>query len=269
MKQLQNVADTNAFRKETYQMDKAKLRNRRLKNLDKGKTRSLGIVERLSMKYAGRVDGRKGLLRCNADGIWQSSALKQEVDSYEEFCAQQMAGLKVEEENEFKEMNILFDKVIPLRKKLFEARKRLSAAMGEEVNLAERKEGEENLTEAQVNARRNRERTEQLQPLRDAVEEYEKKLSATVDEIFVRLSQVKESFDSTVKIINRLQQRCQRRVDVYWRSAMRYMPELPALPSVIFSNVSEQAFFRHYENVAERAEKLRRELESELYGEAI
>ena len=38
------------------------------------------------------MDGRHGLLRCE-NGTWQSSVLKQEVDSYEEFCAGQMGRL--------------------------------------------------------------------------------------------------------------------------------------------------------------------------------
>lgn len=269
MKQLCSIEDTKVSRREAVRMNKSNLRNKRLKSLEKGKTKSLGIIEKTSMKFAGWEDGRKKLLRCNADGVWQSSVLKQEVDSYEEFCARQLAGLKVEEEDEFKEMNILFDKVIPLRKKLSDAKNRLHVAMEEEVDLSQRKEGEENLTQLQVTDRRNRERSENLQPLRDDVEQYEKQLSVTVDDIFARLSQVKESFDSTLKITNRLLQHSQRRIDVYWRSAMRHMPELPALPNIVFSNVSEQRFAIHYDKVAARAEKLRMELASELYGEVM
>ena len=57
------------------------------------------LFEKLTMRYAGWVDGRHGLLRCE-NGTWQSSVLKQEVDSYEEFCAGQMGRLKFEEEDE-------------------------------------------------------------------------------------------------------------------------------------------------------------------------
>lgn len=269
MSQMNDVNVINVAGKGAQGVNKSNLRNKRLKNLDRGKTKSLGIFEKLSMNYAGWVDGRRGLLRCNADGVWQSSVLKQEVDSYEEFCAEQLGGLKVEEEDEFKQMNILFDKVVPLRKKLSDAKSRLSKATDEEVDLTERKEGENNLTEMQVTARRSRERSEQLAPLRNIVTEYETQLSAIVDDIFSRLSQVKESFDSTVKITNRLLQHSQRRVDVYWRSAMRHMPDLPALPNVIFSNVSELAFAEHYNKVETRAEKLRAELANELYEEVL
>lgn len=269
MSQMNGVVGNNVSRKEATGMDKLNLRNKRLQSLDKGKTKSLGLIEKWSMKYAGWVDGRKGLLRCNADGEWQSSVLKQEVDSYEEFCAEQIGNLKLEEEDEFKQMNICFDEVVPLRKKLSDAKERLRDAMTVEADLSLRKEGEENLTEVQVAARRSRERDELLKPLKDDVRLYEKQLSDTVKDIFVRLSQIKENFDSTVKITNRLLQHSQQKIDVYWRSAMRHMPDLPALPVVSFGNMSEQSFAEHYDEVAVRAEKLRVELASELYGEVM
>ena len=73
-------------------MNHKKVYQKRLQSLDKGKAKSLGPVEKLTMRYAGWVDGRHGLLRCE-NGTWQSSVLKQEVDSYEEFCAGQMGRL--------------------------------------------------------------------------------------------------------------------------------------------------------------------------------
>ena len=62
---------------------------------------------------------------------------------------------------------------------------------------------------------------------------------------------------------NRILQHSQRRIDVYWRSAMRYISELPVLPDVVFGNMSEQAFADYYEKLVEKAEKLRLELASE------
>ena len=264
-----NVMSGSVSGKEATGMDRSNQRNLRIQSLDKGKTNSLGFLEKISMKYAGWVDGRKGLLRCGTDGEWRSSVLKQEIDAYEEFCAKQIGHLKLEEEDAFKQMNICFDRVVPLRKKLSDAKKRLADAEAVDTNLTVRKEGEENLTEVQVAARRSRERNALLQPLRYDVSQCEEKLSATVQEIFDRLSQIKESFDSTVKVTNRILQHNQRRIDVYWRSAMRHMSELPAVPTVSFSNQAERSFADHYYEVAMRAEKLREELSSELYGEVI
>lgn len=269
MSQMNSAIGNSVSRKEAVGVNKSNLRNKRLQSLNKGKTKSLGFFEKMTMKYAGWIDGRKGLLRCNADGKWQSSVLKQEVDSYEEFCAEQMGRLKLEEEDEFTQMNICFDEVVPLRKKLSDAKERLEDAMAVKIDLSLRKEGEENLAEVQVAARRTRERNELLQPLRDDVSLYEEQLSDTVKDIFTRLSQIKEGFDSTVKITNRILQHSQKRIDVYWRSAMRHMPDLPALPVVSFSNLSEQSFASHYDEVDARAEKLRMELTLELYGEVM
>lgn len=257
----------NSSDQEVKVMNKSELRNRRMQSLDKGKIKSLGFFEKMTMKHAGKTDGRNGLLRSNEEGIWQSSFLKQEIDAFEEFCAAQYGGLKMEEEEEFRQMNILFDKVVPLRKKFSDSQALLEEAEGQEVDITRRKEGEENLTEVQVNARRTRERDEELLPIRKKRDDNKVELEKTVDEIFERLSQVKESFDSTVKITNRILQHSQMRVDVYWRSAMRYMQELPAVPNVNFTSVSEKAFRDHYENVVARAEKLRMELASEVNKE--
>lgn len=180
-----------------------------------------------------------------------------------------MGKLKLQEEDEFKKLNILFDQVIPLRKKLLESKNLLRNAMDEEVDLTSRKEGEDNLTEVQITARRNREREESLRPFKDAVSKYDKELSNTVESIFTSLSQIKESFDSTVKITNRILQHSQRRIDVYWHSAIRYISELPALPNITFSNMSEQSFADHYEKLVEKAENLRLELASELCEEVM
>ncbi len=91
--------------------------------------------------------------------------------------------------------------------------------------------------------------------LKRAVAESEKALSDTIEAIFTSLSQVTASFDSAATITNRVLQHHQRRIDVYWRSAMRHLPDLPALPNVTFTNNSEQEFAKHYEQVVQRAEK--------------
>ena len=239
----------------------------RFRSLNKGKVSSLGLWEKWTMQYLGWMDGSHGLLRCNEDGIWQSSVLKGEVDSYEEFCAKEMGTLKLVEEAEFKKMNTLFDSVVPLRTKISEAREKLKLAEEEPVDLSLRKAGEENLTDAQVALRRNREHEKKLKPFKEKIAACEQELSETIRDIFASLSQIKESFDSANKITDRVLQHCQRRVDVYWRTAMKHMEGLPALPDVIFSEQSRQAFAEHYDKVEEKAEKLRGELALELNGE--
>lgn len=249
------------------ELKKTDVQKTRIKKLEGQKLISLKLSERISMKYAGWVDGRKGLLRCDENGEWCSSVLKQEVDAFEEFCAKQIALLKIEEENEFREMNVLFDKVIPLRKKIYDAKAKVDVLMNEQINFNQRKPGEESLTDVQVDARRRREHNKLLQPLQADVAQYTDELWTTINKIYEKLSQIKESFDSTMKMNERMLQHSQRKIDVYWRSAMHHVPDLPPLPKVKFSNNSEQSFAAHYEMVAQRAEKLRTELEAELKGE--
>lgn len=50
---------------------------------------------------------------------------------------------------------------------------------------------------------------------------------------------------------------------------MRHVPDLPALPNVTFTNNSEQEFSKHYQQVVQRAEKLRLTLASELQEEVL
>ena len=166
-------------------------------------------------------------------------------------------------------MNVLFDKVDPLRNKLSDAKEALEQAKEKQVDVSVRKEGEENLTEAQITSRRNREHERMLLPLKNKVEKYDKEFSDTVEAIFTHLSQVKEAFDSAVKVNQRVLLHSQRKIDVYWHSAMHQMPELPSVPNVTFSNLSEQVFANHYRQVEERAEKLRRELAYEFCEEEI
>ena len=250
--------------REVESLRKLESHNKQLKDLDKGKTKSLGFVEKIMMKYAGWVDGRKGLLRYS-NGVWKSSILKEEVDSYQEFCAKQFGRLKIKEEERFKQINTLFDKINPLRKEILITKQALDMASKEKIDY-QRKKGEEKISEDQVITRRSREREERLQPLRNKAVTYEAELSETVDNIFKGLSQIKESFDSTVKITDRVSLHSQRKVDVYWRAAMNHMPDLPAVPDVQFINISEQKFAAHYDKLVQRAEKLRRELYEEVRG---
>ena len=63
MNQNNGLVNNNISGRGTAGMDKANLRNKRLESLDKGKTKSLGLIEKWTMKYAGWIDGRKGLDR--------------------------------------------------------------------------------------------------------------------------------------------------------------------------------------------------------------
>lgn len=264
MKHFSETTDKSGTGKEMKNMEKSKLRNKRLKSLEKGRVRSLRLFDILSMKFAGWNDGRKGLLCKCEDGRWQSSRLKEEIDTYEEYCGRLYGRLKAEEEEVFKKVNILLDGVLPMNKSLHDALRCLKCARDQQVLCNERKVGEENLTEMQVMARRIQERDKKLQPYYKDVEEKRKELIKAMDEIFECLSDIGENFDLTCKIAHRIRMYIQRKIDVYWRSAMRQNEELPPVPDIEFTEYSEQEYRNHYERFVKRAMSLRDEFISEI-----
>ena len=169
------------------------LRKKRIRSLEKEKLKSLGILEILSLKYAGWQDGRKGLIRQSEEGVWQSSRLKGETDSYEEFCGKLYGRLKLEEEEEFRSVNVLFNRAGTQYKALEEAKERLNAALGGKTALAERRAGEEELTEAQIIARRSRERSRQLEHCYRSVSEKEKILFAGDQSVYLSPDEAEET----------------------------------------------------------------------------
>lgn len=240
--------------------EKKKNKKKQIHSLKKGRTKSLGLVETLVMKHAGWSDGRKNLLRCSEEGVWQSSRLKGEVDSYEEYCGVLFGQLKVESEEVFNEVNTLLDKTELLQKSLVTSQKELEAELTIKTNTNERKFGEEELTDEQVVARRTREHNNHLNVFRLRVDEAKKSIEHNCEEIFSMLGTLGESYDSTCKIANRLLQHCQRRVDVYWRSALRQNDSLPPVPNVIFTDNSEEKFGSHYKEVKRRSELIKKQL---------
>ncbi|MCR5836275.1 MAG: hypothetical protein K6G88_07205 [Lachnospiraceae bacterium] len=235
-------------------------KKKQIRNLKKGKTKSLGLFETLVMKHAGWSDGRKNLLKCSEEGVWQSSRLKGEIDSYEEYCGVLFGQLKVESEDVFNDVNMLLDKTELLQKNLVTSQKELEAELAIKTNVNERKFGEEELTDEQIVARRTREHNNHLNVFRQRVDETKKSIEQNCEEIFSMLGTLGETYDSTCKIANRLFQHCQRRVDVYWRSALRQNDSLPPIPNVIFTKNSEEQFGSHYKEVKRRGELIKKQL---------
>ena len=245
----------------------SRIRRKRLKDFNKEAT-NLGFIEKLSLRYSGKTDGRKGLIRYTEDG-WQSAFLKQEVDCYEELYAKQMWELKLELEEDFKMIQDKLDQTLSSRKQLLMAKKCLNKACTRECDDQAKKTGEEKLSDVQVRVRRQRERKDFLQQYIVNVEEQELQYASAVRDTFSLLYYIQEKFDTAVKGMEWIMQKKKQRIDVYWRSAMCHMSELPPHPNVTFSRLSEQAFKDHIAALALRTEKLRSELAKETDLETI
>lgn len=232
---------------------------KRRRSLERGKAASLNFFEALAMKRDGTMDGQKGLLRQTEDGTWQSSKLRELTDACEEYCSRLFGHLKLEEETTFQALGTLLDKVAPMQAALSQAKASLQAEQAKPFSPTERKVGEENLTEAQVIARRRAEREKRLQPFHQSVEAKTKTVEDTLNTIFSGISHLKESFDSTCKIQDRVTQHCLQKIDVYWRAAMQHLDSLPPVPEIGFTNQALADYRTHLEALTCRAEKLQQE----------
>lgn len=236
----------------------------RIRILEKGKISSLGPFEKLSLKFEGWSDGRRGLIRKDDSNQWNSMRLKAEIDAREEFSAKLFGLLKVQEEEKYEKVGILFERLLLFQKQLYEVKNSLQSELNIDTDFNERRVGEENLTSAQVVERRTREREKHLAPFKSEVENCKNLIVDTLDEMFSLLSQIQESFDSTCRIVDRVQERSERRMDVYWRSAMKQKKELPAILDVHFKQTSKLTASEHYMQFTEKAEKLRKSIENEI-----
>lgn len=245
-------------------MKKTNYKLNRIRILEKGKISSLGPFEKLSLKFEGWSDGRKGLIRKDDSNQWNSMRLKAEIDASEEFSAKLFGLLKVQEEEKYEKIGILFDRLLLFQKQLHDANNSLQSELNIETDFNERRVGEEKLTSAQIVERRTREREKHLEPFKRKVEDSRNVIVDTLDGMFSLLSQIQESFDSTCRIVDRLQERSERRLDVYLRAAMKQKKELPAILDVQFKQTSKLTANEHYMQFTEKAERLRNSIENEI-----
>ena len=101
-------------------MNKKRLYKKRAKALNKGKIKSLNFFEKLSMKLAGYKDGKHKLIKKDDFGNLMSCNMNIIINSYKEFCGRLFGNLKYEDEEEFKNISILCNKICSKNKKFKE-----------------------------------------------------------------------------------------------------------------------------------------------------
>ena len=237
-------------------MKKKRLYKNRAKSLIKGKIHSLNLIEKLSMKFAGLTDGKKGLIKQTKAGTWWSTTLQMLVDSYEEYCDKLYGNLKYEDEEEFKNVSILCNQIEPKNKKYTQELNLLKETLKTVPDVSTRKAGEEKMTNEQVATRRTRERSLYIINHQKSVDAAEADLRLAVDQLLTCISTIKEDFNTTCRISNRILNHCQRKADIYWREVMKHIPELPPSPEISFKSESREAYNNHYLQVVSKAEEV-------------
>lgn len=239
-------------------------RNKQIKIAEEGKIKSLSLSEVLYMKFAGYKDSRNGLIKQSSPERWDSVRLKSERDAVEEFAAKQFALLKIEEEEDCKKIANLFDGLLTLKRQLINADKKLQSQLNKESDLTLRFAGEESVPDEIVKARRMREKDKRLQKYYDEVESWRNQIFSNIDQIFSVLANINENFDSTCRLTEITKEHCQRKVDVYWRAALKFNKELPPVIDMLFENKTLENEREYYSNFVSKAEVLRQQMKSKI-----
>ena len=156
--------------KEAVSVDREKMRKQRYKKVNTGKGKKVGFFESINLKIKGFCDGYKGFPRQTDKNDWYSPFMNQEVNSFEEFCSHTWGSLQIENEGEYARLEELMDG-IRQKKRLLEAAKADFAVAATRENDSEsaRKKGENNLTDAQIRARRKAEKEKKFEKCRRGV----------------------------------------------------------------------------------------------------
>lgn len=241
-------------------MKNDQMKNSRISKLSKGKVKGVGFFEKIGLKIAGFIDGRRSLPRENPVGGWNSPHLDREVRSYDEFSSRMWGHLQIEEESAYAHLGELMDSLVHTRTLLKKAEYELEeAARGEKSVDTSRRYGESKLTEGQVIARRANERAKRLTPLKARVSSLQNKLSGEIDEFSTLRNRILEDNNSTRMICNRVRDHLHQRMDVYWNAALRKHPDnarMPVVPCIQVESRAEAVYMEPHTLLMQRAELL-------------
>lgn len=253
--------------KEAVSVDREKMRKQRYKKVNTGKGKKVGFLESIDLKIKGFCDGRKGFPRQTDKNDWFSPIMNQEVNSFEEFCSHTWGSLQIENEGEYARLEELMDG-IRQKKGLLEAAKADFAVAATRENDSEfaRKKGEDNLTDAQIRARRKAEKEKKLAPVKKKVAGLEQELKNAEEAFSALHSKLVEDDNTTRLICHRVRDHILMRLDVYWNSALRRHPDgssMPVVPVIELEDEAEEAYLSLHKVLMKRAAAIRDAIQDE------
>lgn len=237
----------------------------RLSSLKKEKVKRVSFFEKIELKIAGYMDGKRCLPR-ESDYGWISPHMDKEVRSYDEFASRMWGRLQVEEEEDYARLGELMDSIAHTKSLLEEAKFALDEAeTNEKLTENMRKKGESKLTDAQVIARRSNEKTKRLAPLKDRVSALQRKLTSEIDEFSQLRNKIIEDNNSTRMICNRVRDHIYQRLDIYWNAALwkhTDKAKMPVVPCVEVTSRSEAVYMEPHKLLMHKVEIFSMELSS-------
>ena len=223
-----------------------------------GRTEKIGWLEAIPLKLAGHKDGKRGLPKQDDAGDWTSAVLSHETHSFKEFCGRTWGQLQIDLADHFSRLGYLADEAKRLGKRLEEVSQELEKAECSTAppSAADRRKGEELLSENQIKQRRARENAKRLQPYRSAKQAHETELRNCLQEAVRIRSGIIEANNSARLICERVMDHTRQRLDVYWNAVLDNHPEaerLPAVPSVRLIPEAELVYFQQHRTFLEDA----------------
>lgn len=245
-------------------MDGLKMRNRRIRRLNRGRIAGLGWLEAIGLRIRGWVDGARGLPR-RVEEQWSSPFLSRELNSYEEFCSRMWSMLQLESEGAYIRLNELTASLPLTLARIDQAREELRViSPGEAFSI--RKTGEEELSEDQVRARRANERKKELEPMRCRLTGLQNQLREDTREFTTLCCRLAEDDNTTRMAVHRVRDHIRQRMDVYWNAAMSRHSDhyaMPNAPTLSTQLRAEQTYLSLHAGLMLRAEQIRALLERE------
>jgi len=91
---------------------------RHTRQLLRGRTKRLGLLETLHMRCAGRSDGKIGIPKQADDGTWTSVIICKEITAYEEYCDKIWGDLQISLHWGHSRSDVLVDELLRLDEKI-------------------------------------------------------------------------------------------------------------------------------------------------------
>lgn len=253
--------------KEAVLVDREKMRKQRYKKVNNGKGKKIAFFEAICLKIRGFCDGRKGFPRQNDSNDWYSPFTNQEANSFGEFCSHTWSSLQIENEGEYARLEELMDGIRQKKGFLEMAKADLAvAATKENDSEFARKKGEDNLTDAQIRARRKAEKEKKLAPVKKKVAGLEQELKNEEEAFSALHSKLVEDDNTTRLICHRVRDHILMRLDVYWNSALRRHPDgasMPVVPVIELKDEAEEAYLSLHKVLMKRAAAIRDAIQDE------
>ena len=211
--------------------------------LSKGRNGRLGIGEKISLSHRGKQDAKNGLLRETEKG-WSSPALAGEKAAYEEFCAKTWASHQIAMKKSYEEAGSLKERILRLKEEISEAEAEIEELENVKPEFY-RKFGEDNVSETQVRARREREHDSRVREKVQARKELGRALAQDREELDRIRNRILEADHAVRMICEKAGEHTKLRMAAYWNAAVKKHAEanrIPAVPDLELANDAERVY---------------------------